>query len=229
MTFLTLAELRGDTRQALDLVRALGRDAGQDGGHRLIWSLFGGDAGARRDFLYRTSPGRRFLIVSARMPAGDPAIWRLQSKPYAPAIVVGQRFGFSLRVNPSMSLSQPARGKSKRLDLFQYHKITSPGAIDPAEREALVLAWLERKLAGLGAALETEMSFLSGLQPIRLRGKERNGRSALLTAADTEGVLSVTAPEVLSAALTAGIGHGKAYGLGLLLLRPLGPPNDARV
>ncbi|MDR3439158.1 type I-E CRISPR-associated protein Cas6/Cse3/CasE [Telmatospirillum sp.] len=219
MSYLTLAELRRDTPQARDQARQAAISAHRDAGHRLIWSLFNDDPGAKRDFLYRTTADNRFLIVSARPPRAAEAVWRLKTKAYAPDLTAGQRLGFSLRANPSVALSQPDRRRSKRLDIFQYHKLASPGPIDPQTREDIALEWLAGKLAPLGATVDRTLSQLAGHTQLRLDGKK-----ALLTAIDIEGVLTVTAPGSFVPALTEGIGHGKAFGLGLILLRPLGPP-----
>jgi CRISPR system Cascade subunit CasE len=49
----------------------------------------------------------------------------------------------------------------------------------------------------------------------------RQGRTVTLDTAVFEGRLEVVDPAALRAALTGGIGHGKAYGCGLLTLAPI--------
>lgn len=215
MSYFTLAELRGDTDAANRHLRQLLREAGHDAGHRLIWSLFADDAAARRDFLYRATSDKTFLIVSRRAPVADPAVWRLKTKSYDPAPAAGRRLGFSLRINPSVSLSQPDRQPSRRVDIFQRRKIAAPGPLDMEQREALAVDWLAGKLAAHGAVLDRDYTQLTGCAPVRLDSKK-----GVLTAIDMDGVLTVAEPDRLRTALTEGIGHGKAYGLGLLLLRP---------
>lgn len=216
MSFLTLAELRTDTPAAREMLRTLLPQAHGDAGHRLIWSLFGGAPDAQRDFLYRATSDRTFMVISARAPSANDAVWNLRSKPYDPSLTEGQRLGFSLRVNPSISLSQPDRRPSRRVDIFQYHQRAHPGPLDMEEREQLAADWLAQKLAAHGAELDRGCVQLSGLSSLRLTPKR-----ATLTTIDMDGALTVTDPDALHAALHQGIGHGKAYGLGLLLLRPV--------
>lgn len=72
-----------------------------DAHHRLIWSLFAGDRGAERDFLWRSEGQGRFLILSPRPPAADGAglFDPPEVKPFAPDLRVGDRLAFVLRVN----------------------------------------------------------------------------------------------------------------------------------
>jgi CRISPR system Cascade subunit CasE len=42
-----------------------------------------------------------------------------------------------------------------------------------------------------------------------------------LSVAELSGVLQVTDPEALMRTLTHGLGHGRSFGLGLLLLKPV--------
>ncbi len=87
-----------------------------DAAHRLVWSLFS-TADARRDFLYREIASGEFLIVSAREPVDPAGLWRLETKPYAPALTEGRRLAFSLRANPALRVrSQRERsGRGRRL------------------------------------------------------------------------------------------------------------------
>jgi len=221
MTFFTLAQLRHDTREARDYARRAMDDPRLDGGHRLIWRLFSDDPGAKRDFLFRTSENERFLIVSDRQPHFDERVWDIKTRPYAPVVRAGERYGFALRVNPTTAISQPDRKPSLRVDVLMRAKHDRGAPLSPEERETVALNWLEQKIQRNGATLDRPYCQVLDYSQIHPPRKNRH-QKATISVIDTEGVLTVTAPDLLTKALIGGIGHGKAFGLGLLLLRPLG-------
>jgi CRISPR system Cascade subunit CasE len=222
MSFMSMATLRPDSAEARHhLLEA----AHQDAGHRLLWSLFASDPDAKRDFLFRATDadrcGGRFLIVSKRQPVHDPAIWDIRTKPYAPVLMPGQRYGFALRVNPVRSLSRPDRKPSLRVDVVLHAEKQAGQRLDSAARQALVCDWLAGRLARVGAELDPAACWILAHTQLRLPRRAPQGQ-AVLSVVDAEGALTVRDPAALGRALVDGIGHGKAFGLGLLLLRPLG-------
>ena len=221
MNYLTIAELRHDTPQARDYARKAMGDSRKDSGHRLIWSLFGHDPEVKRDFIFRPTDEGRFMIVSDRPPVSDEKVWHIKTKPYAPQLEDRQRYGFALRVNPTFSLSQPGRTRSLRVDVLMHAKKQNGGTLEAEKRELTVIEWLANKLERSGACLEKELCQVLEYGQIHLPRKNPK-HPATISVIDVEGVLSVTEPDALQKALFAGIGSGKAFGLGLLLLRPLG-------
>lgn len=220
MSVFTLAQLR-NTPEARDYARRAMDDARLDGGHRLVWRLFADNPEAPRDFLFRASENGQFLIVSARQPIFDDRIWAIKSKPYDPVVRTGERYGFALRVNPTIAVSQPDRKPSLRVDVLMRAKHSNGGPLTPEARETVALDWLDQKLQRNGASIERDYCQVLEYSQIHPPRKNRHAK-ATLSVIDTEGVLTVTDPDRLIKALTNGIGHGKAFGLGLLLLRPLG-------
>lgn len=222
MKYFTIAEPR-NTQAAYKDLGAFTVRADKDEGHKLVWALFQDDPNAPRDFLYRKSPdNNRLVIVSSRPPVVDDAVWDIKTKPYDPALVAGQRFGFILRVNPTISKASDKRDdngkreRGKRIDVLLNHKQENPDTpFPPEEQEKIALAWLDKKLTSHGATLEQPVT--SMIEYRQLRPKQ----GATISVLDVEGVLTVTDPVALTKAMFDGIGHGKAYGLGLLLLRPL--------
>lgn len=219
MSVFTLAQLR-NTPEARDYARRAMDDTRLDGGHRLVWRLFADNPEAPRDFLFRASENGQFLIVSARQPIFDDRIWAIKSKPYAPVIRTGESYGFALRVNPTIAVSQPDRKPSLRVDVLMRAKHSNGGPLRPEARETVALDWLDQKLQRNGASIERDYCQVLEYSQIHPPRKNRHAK-ATLSVIDTEGVLTVTDPDRLIKALTNGIGHGKAFGLGLLLLRPL--------
>jgi CRISPR system Cascade subunit CasE len=226
MSFISMAALRPDTAAARNLARDLLLETAQkDAGHRLVWSLFATDPAAGRDFVFRAAEtgglGNRFLIVSRRQPAYDPAVWDISTKPYAPALTAGQRYGFALRVNPVRSISRPDRKPSLRVDVLMHAEKQAGQRLDGPTRERLACDWLAEKLARAGAELDPAACRIMAHTQLRLPRRAPQGQ-AVLSVLDTEGALTMRDPVALGKALVDGIGHGKAFGLGLLLLRPLG-------
>jgi CRISPR system Cascade subunit CasE len=225
MTFISMATLRPESAAARQLARQLLDAVQQDAWHALVWSLFATDPAAERDFLFRAADtdrcGGRFLIVSRRQPVYDPAVWDISTKPYAPVPMPGQRYGFALRVNPVRSLSQPDRKPSLRVDVVMHAEKQAGQRLDPAARESLACDWLAEKLARTGAELDREACRIMAHTQLRLPRRAPQGQ-AVLSVLDAEGALTVRDPAALGRALVDGIGNGRAFGLGLLLLRPLG-------
>ena len=145
MSWITQAQLRRDTPQARQLASQLLTSARWDGGHGLVWNLFADAPDASRDFLYREVEAGQFLVVSSREPRPEPAVWVAHTRPYAPTLAVGDHFGFSLRANPTISLSQPGRARSHRADVLMEAKRQKGGPLTSEEREAAAMSWLQAR------------------------------------------------------------------------------------
>ncbi|OGQ98399.1 MAG: type I-E CRISPR-associated protein Cas6/Cse3/CasE [Deltaproteobacteria bacterium RIFOXYD12_FULL_55_16] len=175
------------------------------------------------EFLWRLEPetdpaGRpRILVQSRALPdwAGigvkswlaqaDPAI-DLRDRLKLDSLKVGQRFRFRLRANPCVTRN------GKRLGLLRLE-----------EQEA----WIARKGQQHGFALPPMASFdfaeassarvdVRVSQEQMLSGKQHSGNGIRIYSVLYDGVIMVTAPDTFREVLQAGIGHGKAMGLGLL-------------
>lgn len=133
----------------------------------------------------------------AAVETGDnPAV-----KPVALTLHAGQLLAFRLRANPTQRLSRSLpRGmdKSKRVGLYK------------ADEQ---LAWLARK--GTQHGFRVVQAAISGQERI---DDPRQGLKLLSVQFD--GLLQVTDPQALTAAVATGIGSGKAFGFGLLSLAP---------
>ena len=162
----------------------LARDARQDGGHALVWTLFAAREPGDRDFLYREEgdgPQDGYLIVSRGPPADPDGLWQLESKPYAPELSAGDALRFVLRVNPAVTYKDGET--TRRADVVMKAKAPLDAARRRAiDKDALVRDWLAPRLAERGADLGDFA--LTGWQVRRMGqgGKRRN-----LAAADTEG------------------------------------------
>jgi CRISPR system Cascade subunit CasE len=90
----------------------------------------------------------------------------------------------------------------------------------PRSREEVYTDWLSRQLDGRGgAALESAtLQSFQRTRAVRKRGNRYSeGPDALM-----RGVLTVTDGKAFAELLARGVGRHRAYGYGMLLLRPAG-------
>ncbi len=208
--------------------------------HQWLWRFFPGEAGSIRDFLFRRRDNDgipRFYVVSQRPPTRISSAWHVEYRHYDPQSNAGEWLAFELRANPVVSHHRT--GRQQRHDVimeakkrllaarglgqwqdWQADRCDHAGHPDP--RPALYqLAqehggqWLMKRGADNGFALLPENLSVEGYQ--QHQGKQ--GQLKISTI-DFKGVLQVTDPErFVSKALTRGIGHAKAFGCGLMLVR----------
>lgn len=142
----------------------------------------------------------------------------------------GRRVGFEVRVRPVGRLLKPlpAAGggfpKGAEVDAFLIEALRGFPACDAAEanmlgagrtREAVYTDWLAHRLKS-AATLQPGVR-LSRFQRLRVARKSRSpeGPDAIL-----QGDLVVDDPVAFQGLLAQGVGRHKAYGYGMLLLRP---------
>jgi CRISPR system Cascade subunit CasE len=197
-----------------------------DRNHGLVWSLFSGPADGEniddRDFLFREAEPGVFIIVSKRPPEDPHSLWALESKPYEPALAVGDRLGFVLRANPAMAVPQPGEKRGKRVDAIMHAK----SKLDAEARKAfgkdgaaiVGLEWLTKRGQSIGVEFDADSCSATGYQQIRIPRPKRE-KSIEFSEIEYTGAFAVTDPDRLKAALFKGIGKAKAYGCGLMLVR----------
>lgn len=220
MSHISKVSLREGEGAAGALAGILARREDSYSRHQLIWSLFADQADAKRDFLYREVEGRRpaWIVVSARPPADDTGIWRIDTKPYAPAIAAGRRLGFVLRANPTVT--RDGERHDVVMAAMKRDGLDRAAAIETAGAE-----WIERQGARAGFAVERASLRLGAY--VRHRFERPGGKPMVLAALDFEGFLTVTDAEAFGRALIGGLGRGKAFGFGLMLVRPVGGAGTA--
>lgn len=202
--------------------------------HQWLWRFLPEPPGTARSFVFRRRDVDglpRFYVVSDREPVAPTAHWRVQSKPYAPSLAAGDRLAFELRANPVVT-TRNAAGKSARHDvvmqaktqLLKAQKLMRWADWQTPDRPALpdlvrqtCGQWLQARCQRLGIALDDASLSIDGYE--QHRGK--NGELRFSTV-DFSGQLEVVDVGALRQALFGGVGHAKAFGCGLLLLRPIG-------
>lgn len=188
--------------------------------HRQLWRLFPGEARetrssedeVRQGFLFRVEEHQvgcpaRLLVQSKRSPEVSPGLELIGTREFHPQPSAGLRLSFLLTANPVKTITDGQRD-------------TKPGKKSEKCRVPLIQeedqrAWIERKLASAG---QIEVASVLPHQPIFFRKKNRGGK---LVTATFEGVINVRNPDALIALLENGVGHAKAFGCGLLLVRRL--------
>jgi len=224
---LVRARLRRDRPAAALAPLLLPQDDGARAGaaHRLIWSLFADSPDRRRDFLWReTNPGE-FLALARRAPADPHDLFHLDWKPFAPSLHAGQRLGFNLRANPTVSAPAAKGQRGKRHDAVTRAIAALPHepcadqrrAQRAATTEAAAAAWLARQGERSGFAPDPDRLTTEAEDWVTI---PRAGKPISFLALTFEGVLTVHDPAAFLDRLCHGFGAAKAFGCGLMLIRP---------
>ena len=145
----------------------------------------------------------------------------------------GRQLGFDLRVRPVRRLRHDLHdtqtggviAQGREIDAFRlailqrfpdgWRERGGQAKQSGISREAIYTAWLAERLAGAATVEECRLSSFSRSRAIRGDGPGPEGPDVTL-----QGVFSVDRPEVLARRLRGGVGRHRAYGYGMLLLRP---------
>jgi CRISPR system Cascade subunit CasE len=201
--------------------------------HQWIWRFLPAPAGAARSFLFRRRDVDglpRFYVVSENVPQAPSGNWLVTSKTYSPALSEGDVLAFELRANPVIT-TRTAEGKAVRHDVVMQEKTrllqergltkwadwTTSDRPDSSELiHRTCAAWLQARCQRLGIVLVNESE-------LRVEGYEQHrgkGGALRVSTVDFGGHLRVVDPLATQQALFGGIGHAKAFGCGLLLVKP---------
>jgi len=151
---------------------------------------------------------------------------RLRLKPFPDAWPGGKRLGFEVRIRPIIRTN-----KGRERDLYQYRmeqQADEPGE-RPQTREIVYRDWLDARLTASNAARVTSatMHGFTLRQVVRrpqnnANGSERKPRGVTGPDALFRGELQVDDPAAFCELVSRGIGRHRAFGYGMLLLRPAG-------
>ena len=212
--------------------------------HRLVWTLFADSPERERDFLWREADPGSFYCLSSRPPEDRHGLFEVETpKPFAPVLGPGDRLGFALRVNATVSRGgRPktdgqagVRGKPCDIVMDALHRASDVSRPEARQRLLVPVAhdWLARQGEKHGFCLpplpppRTEDDpddvddgpfHVKGYRVLTIdRGRKvRPLRAGVL---DLEGVLEVGDPAAFVEALRHGFGRAKAFGCGLMLVR----------
>lgn len=232
-----------------DFQRWMGQKRLQDSDHAmhcLLAESFGPDLapkpfrlllprGCPKGTLYGYGPVDAAALREKAAIFADPAQSRIlpadgmESKAMPAAWQAGQQLGFEVRLRPLIRRSKKSAYRpGKECDAFMWAvEQLPPGAKMTRSREEVYRDWLQGELTRHGGAeLELRSTTLRSFQRTRavrkLRARPSEGPDAVM-----QGNLTITDPEGFAALLARGVGRHRAYGYGMLLLRPLRRPAAA--
>ena len=212
--------------------------------HQWLWKFFPSGADQTRDFIFRRHELEqvpRFYVVSQRPPQAFSDAWQVQSRAYDPQLQEGQRLSFQLRANPVITKKNDA-GKSQRHDvvmqakkqLLEEHGFGKNAKWADWKTESsrpLLYELVQKHCAewldgvadrnGFEIALSTEDEPRLQVDSYDQNNASKRDHNIRFSAVDFSGELLIKKPELFKIALFNGIGHAKAFGCGLLLVRRL--------
>ena len=146
---------------------------------------------------------------------------RMASKPMPEVWRSGRQLGFETRIRPTVRRSRNADFRpGKECDAFALEASRYAEGKMPHSREAVYADWLCNQFDRRGGAqLDRDQTRLVSFQRTRAVRK-RHARHSEGPDAVMRGVLTIADPDAFSNLLANGIGRHRAYGYGMLLLRP---------
>ena len=136
---------------------------------------------------------------------------KARSKPL-PTVAKGQRVGFDVRVRPTR------RWNKQEADAYWMASLLANGERREVEqaRHEIYQTWLEEKLDGIAVVKSCRLARYD-----RIRAAFGKQREVIrLPSAVLHGDVEVTQPDAFHAKLASGIGRHKAYGFGMMMMRP---------
>ena len=130
-----------------------------------------------------------------------------------------RQLGFEVRIRPTRRRARGSASPGTERDAFQLEAMRYPANGMTRSREAVYIDWLAEQFHKRGGAkLESAaMESFQRTKAIRkLRQRPIEGPTAVM-----RGVISITEGEAFAALLASGIGRHRAYGYGMILLRPI--------
>lgn len=206
--------------------------------HALFAAAFGDLApkpfrylGGRQGLLAYTTATLDNLRLNASLAAPDVVralgLDKLEARPFPTVWRRGQRLGFETRVRPVVRTKD---GRERDAFLHAVGDMATPELASEqsslAHRQAIYTGWLARQLGAEGAAElgNTSMQSFALTRVLRRGGCGGNGKRKTTQTAGPDvvvkGLLHVGEPEAFNGLLARGLGRHRAFGFGMLLLRP---------
>lgn len=184
---------------------------GLDGGAPLVYGYGAADAEALRT--------QRASFADPLLSAAFPEDSILTKVMPVGTFIAGQSLGFSVRVCPVIRQDAGNRDTSRETDAFIAASLSAPGT--PVDRETVYRAWLARQIGRNGAA-ELIQTWMTGFRRVSVsrRDQGRKPRRGEKPDATFNGILRISDPAAFTHMLTRGVGRHRAFGFGMLLLRP---------
>lgn len=196
--------------------------------HEVIWDLFADHPDRKRDFLYRAEligSEPAVYLLSAREPVYEGRVWDIVSKPFHPVLQEGDLLSFRVRVNPVVTKTEPDPERKRirhRHDVIMDAKRRCIEANLPFSMNDLVqqesVRWLSQRGEKAGFSLFEDRVIAGGYRKMQFsQGRKKNTIS--ISVVDCDGVLRVTDPDLFLQMLCNGLGPGKGFGCGLMMVK----------
>ena len=140
------------------------------------------------------------------------------SKPMPTEWTSGKRLGFEVLLRPTIRRGRGSDRAGSECDVFQAEAEKHARGMMPRSREQVYSDWLRKRLESGGASSldSATLALFQRTRAIRkLHGRPSEGPHALM-----RGTLTISDSAEFARLITGGIGRHKAYGYGMLLLRP---------
>lgn len=218
--------------------RLLPRDGGDDLGYPLHAVLAAVFADLRpQPFALLTHPQRPATLLAysvhdapalreqaAAFALPEPAVAigveTLAAKALPDRFAPGRRLGFSVRVRPTVRTDDDGdRTAVRERDAFLVAVTGTPPDGGP-ERADVYRDWLSCRLTDGGADVHGLSMTAFALSPVYRRDAARRLGRQMGPDATFSGTLTVRDPGLFAALLARGVGRHRAFGFGMLLLRP---------
>jgi CRISPR system Cascade subunit CasE len=146
----------------------------------------------------------------------------IHSKAMPASFPLGAAYAFELRACPIVRTKRGDGSGSRELDVFLHRGLAAPD--EPLSREAVYADWLRATLAEGGAGVSGVAVHRLDQAPLvrRASGRARRLPGARRPDVTFRGTLTVTDPDLFAVLLARGVGRHRAFGYGMLLLRPAG-------
>jgi CRISPR system Cascade subunit CasE len=226
--FMTKATLRFDRRGSAGSLAAFLAGAtdliGQ--AHHVVWSLFGDKKGTRNFVFRQTGSGlsKPVLLYSPEAIIDKHGLWDIETKPFElPAeLRPGEEVAWAIRVNPTIKRGNTKHDVVALARARAGHEARAKGETEiPSVEETAAIEvpqWLLPRLERAGLAANTIHH--ESHNTVRFcHGPRGKGQLITMALSDLHGTSVVHDTAALLTALATGIGPGKAYGCGMLLLR----------
>ncbi len=206
--------------------------------HQLTWKAFPGVARGERPFLFSLDPrGAHHSLLVQSTCAADWAFLNddatVNTKAFDPGhIQVGAPLRFFLRANPTVDRQGYADGKKRRVAVGigperVFRQMGRPGdaPATPVERarwrDEQLRNWLTRQGERSGFTIDScEPGPITARRIVKSDNGRPQGRPMTIHEVEFSGTLRPSDSVRFVQALAEGIGRGKAFGYGLLMVRP---------
>ncbi|OHU85064.1 MULTISPECIES: type I-E CRISPR-associated protein Cas6/Cse3/CasE [Pseudoalteromonas] len=192
--------------------------------HQWVWRCFAESELTQADFMFRVDmalPVPTVFIRSKRQLKEAIQSWKVTTQIKENQFETQGLVQFSLRANPTVDIT-PKGEKTRRHDVLMHAKKQAQHANSNVNEavDVAAKAWLDKKLQKGGLEPLMQCIEFSNYKQHKVAKKE-GAKSIQLSTLDYFGVAKVADVEKLRQVLQTGIGRSKAFGCGLLLVKPL--------